>query len=322
MKSFGFLLLFSMVTLAAQQKAQPTPPARPQAAPQPSPVPAALDRAQRGDLPGAIAILNQAVTAGTADSDTYRLLAECYLRTDRPEQAVEALRSGLKARPASPQMQKALGQLLFRLRSSSPEAGTLLAAAVKTLPRDPEARHYLAQWSFINARERACVEHERVALKTPQLNDLALLQMNTLLGMCAGKVEDEATARVAFEAAEKLNRRQPVYDPIAAYQYIAFLKRYNEDDHVLQLSEGILERAPRFGPALLERAKFLDRSGKPQDAIDAATATLSGTNIDINTERAAHGIMARAYIVLGDEAAAAREQQWIEDHPNPETPLQ
>ena len=47
---------------------------------------------------------------------------------------------------------------------------------------------------------------------------------------------------------------------------------------------------------------------------------LSSDGIDINSERAAHMLMARCYSLLGNADEAAKEQQWIEAHPNPETP--
>jgi len=47
---------------------------------------------------------------------------------------------------------------------------------------------------------------------------------------------------------------------------------------------------------------------------------LRGSNNDINTQRAAHMILAKSYTILGNADEAAREQLWIEQHPNPESP--
>ena len=105
------------------------------------------------------------------------------------------MRAGLRAYPAAPILERALGQLLFRARYDSSEAGALLAHAAKMLPRDPEAKHYYAQWAYLNGRDRICVEQEREALALPGLNDLAALQMHTLLGMCYSRLAGSGRQR-------------------------------------------------------------------------------------------------------------------------------
>jgi tetratricopeptide (TPR) repeat protein len=229
----------------------------------------------------------------------------------------------LRNYPAAPVLERALGQLLFRAKYDSTEAGSLLARAAKMLPQDPEAKHYYAQWAYLNARDRICVQQEREALALPGLNDLALLQMNTLLGMCQSRlpeVEGAQGARKAFQRANEINTRQTAYDPIAAMQYVQFLTLYGDDAAAQEVVDHILTHVPRFGPAHLEKAKYYDRSRDPERAISEAKLALASEGNDINTERAAHGLLARCYFLLGNAEAAAKEQQWIEAHPNPETP--
>ena len=74
----------------------------------------------------------------------------------------------------------------------------LLARATRALPGNPEARHYYAQWAYLNDRDRICMQQETAALRLPGLNDVALLQMNTLLGMCASRMEAIPEAKAAF----------------------------------------------------------------------------------------------------------------------------
>ena len=52
---------------------------------------------------------------------------------------------------------------------------------------------------------------------------------------------------------------------------------------------------------------------------EAKLALSSGGN-DVNSESAAHVLLARCYSMLGNTEETAKEQQWIEAHPNPETP--
>jgi predicted Zn-dependent protease len=290
-----------------------------------SPFATALSQAQAGRCPQAVATLDAAIRANPKGGENvYLLLSDCHLQLSAVPKAEAALRAGLKAYPSSPVLERSLGQLLFRVKFDSVEAGTLLARAVKALPNDPEARHYYAQWAYLNSRERICVDQEREALKLPGLNDLAALQMNTLLGMCYGRLlqETEAAdaARQAFERANEINTRSRSYDPVAAFQYVQFLARYGDDAAAQKVVDDILQRIPQFGPARFEKAKYYDRSGDCARAIAEAKVALTSGGNDLNIERAIHTLMARCYSLLGNTEDAAREQQWIEAHPNPETP--
>jgi len=70
----------------------------------------------------------------------------------------------------------------------------------------------------------------------------------------------------------------------------------------------------------LEKAKHYERAGELVRAIAEAKVALASDGIDANIERAAHSLMARCYALLGNADEASKEQQWIEAHPNPETP--
>jgi tetratricopeptide (TPR) repeat protein len=289
------------------------------------PLAVAMDQAQAGRYQDAIKTLEAAIrTNPKGDENLYLLLADCYTQLTDLAKAETTLRAALRAYPAAPIIERALGQLLFRVKFDSSEAGTLLAHASKMLPRDPQAKHYYSQWAYLNARERICVAQEREALALPGLNDLAALQMNTLLGMCYSRLlqEEEGAqgARLAFQRANEINARQTAYDPVAAFQYVQFLSRYGDDQAAQVIVDQILQRVPRFGPARLEKAKYYDRSGECARAIAEAKLVLSSDGIDVNSERAVHMLMARCYSLIGNTDEAAKEQQWIEAHPNPETP--
>ena len=250
----------------------------------------------------------------------YLMLSYCHRELGDPELAVQTLRRGLKAWPASPLLERTLGELLFRAKYDSTEAGQLLEHAARMLPRDPEGKHYYAQWAYLNARHRICATQEQQALALPDLSDLALLQMNTLLGMCEGSLENAAAARAAFERAMAVNAKQTAYDPISAMQYVQFLTRYNEASRAAEVVEELLRHVPSFGPAHLEKAKYLDRAGQPVLAIEEARLALASAGNDLNAERAAHTLLARCFNAAGNAEEAAKEQQWIAAHPNPETP--
>jgi tetratricopeptide (TPR) repeat protein len=106
---------------------------------------------------------------------------------------------------------------------------------------------------------------------------------------------------------------------MAAYQYVQLLTRQGEVNDAMLIVDEILQRVPTFAPALLERAKSFERAHRPGEAIEAARTALAGEGNDAATERAAHGVLARCYFLTGNLAAAEQEQQWIQQHPNPDT---
>jgi tetratricopeptide (TPR) repeat protein len=256
---------------------------------------------------------------GKTDPDAYRLMADCYGKTGQAMQAIKTLREGIAALGSSAVLQRSLGEALFRQDPKDAEAGELLRRASQALPGDPEAGHYYAQWAHVARQDEICVRKEQAALRTPGLNDLALLQMYTLLGMCQSRIEAVEGAKASFLKARAINLSRTSFDPMAAYQYVQLLTRLGEDKEAMLIVDEILQRIPAFAPAHLERAKSFEHARRPDAAIEAARAALAGEGNDAATERAAHGVLARCYFLAGNLAAAEQEQEWIQQHPNPET---
>lgn len=300
------------------------PPIVAHAAQASDPVALAVEQIRSGRYTDGIAAL-EAAMRGTpkVGEPAYLLLAQVHVEMADVEKGIDTLRAGLRVYPGAPSLEGALGQLLFRTRFDNAEAGTLLARAAKMLPRDPGARHYYAQWAYLNGHERICIDQERQALTLAGLNDLAELQMHTLLGLCQSRFSDAAAikgARQAFARAHAINTSRATFDPVASLHYAQFLLRLGDTAPAQAIVEQILARAPRFGPARLEDAKHHDLSGDCTRAIEAATVALGSDGIDINSERAAHLLLARCHAQLGHAEEAEKEQLWIEAHPNPETP--
>lgn len=288
----------------------------------PSPWDRGARLAEEGNYAAAVQTLTSALASSPAPTAApYLLLSDCYVQMKRPTDAEQILRKGLSAHPANPVLELFLGELLMDVQPYSLEAGQLLEHSVRTAPHDPEARHSYARWAHMNLRERICVAQEKAALLLPGLDDVTLLEMNTLLGICSGRIEDAAGARAAFRRANAINLRQKTYDPVTAWQYVQFLRRFGEDAEVQSIVGEILQRVPEFGLARLERAKYFDREGQPVKAAEAAQLVLQSAGNDLDVERAAHGILARSFTALGETANAAREQAWIEAHPDLETPV-
>ena len=291
-------------------------------APPPSPWDLGARQADEGNCAAAVQTLTSALASSPAPTAApYVALSDCQAQMNRPADAEQTLRKGLSAHPANPALELALGELLMDAQRDSMEAGQLLEHSVRTAPRDADARHSYARWAHMNLRERICVTQEKAALLLPGLDDDELLQMNTLLGICSGRIEDADGARAAFRKANAVNLRQKTYNPEAAWQYVEFLRRFGEDAEVQSIAGEILQRVPGFVPARLERAKYFDREGQPDKAAEAARLVLQSSENDLNMQRVAHGILARSFTALGDTGNASREQAWIEAHPGSESPV-
>lgn len=240
------------------------------------------------------------------------LLVRCYENMGNPEAALRTLRAGLRANPDSVRLSLNLGEVLFRLKEDSPEAGTLLARAVAALPRDAEARHYYAQWAFLNDKENECAANEQAALALPGLNDAALLQMYTLLGMCQDKLDQPEKAESAFAKALGINRRSKSYDPASAIQFARFLSVSGKEDQARKLVQEIVSHAPGFGPVHLEIAKQFEKTGQFAQAVDEARKALAGEGNDTQTTRSERSVLAKCLFATGQKKEAEEQRQLID----------
>jgi Tfp pilus assembly protein PilF len=240
------------------------------------------------------------------------LLARCYESVGKPEDALRTLRAGVRAKPDSQRLPLNLGEVLFQLKADSLEAGALLAHAVEAMPRDAEARHYYAQWASLNDKENECAANERAALALPGLNEQALLQMYTLLGLCEDKLDHPENAESAFQKALNVNRRSKSFDPGSAIQFARFLSISGKQEQARQLVQEVLAHAPSFGPVHLELARQFDKAGHFAQAVDEARLALAGEGNDSLTIRSARSVLAKGLFALGQKKEAEEQRQLIE----------
>lgn len=288
-----------------------------QAAKIPAPLAQAETQYQKGDCEEVIGTLSVYVRSQPSGEAPYWLLAECSMRLGRDEEAIRALRSGVQVNPKSSNLKVSLGQALFRKDPASPEAGELLRLASLAAPGNPEMHHYYAQWAYLNNQDEICARNEIEALRAPGLIDLARLQMHTLLGMCQSRLDQAEAARASFAEARKINLHSPQFDAASAYQYVRFLTLTGEKSEIDALVGEILQRAPKFGPARLERAKSFDRARNAAKAIEEAKLAVEGEGSNFATIRAAHLLLAKNYFALGETQKAEEEQRWVETHVPP-----
>jgi Tfp pilus assembly protein PilF len=283
-----------------------SPAGRASAPPELPPAVRAVEGSLRQNRYGdAIVSLNAAIQNDPhADPLVWLLLARCYEKTNQPDSALRALRAGLAAHPASAEIKRNLGEILFRLQPNGQEAGALLAEASAALPHDAEVRHFYASWAYLNDKEDECVANERTALALPGLNSPALLQIYTLLALCEDKLNHAAAAEQAFQKALQINRSLPAFDAAAAMQYARALNIAGKGEQAARLVEEIAFRVPSFGPAHLEIAKRFQDSGQCAKAADEAQLALAGQGNDNLTRRAARSVLAKCLYALGRKEEA------------------
>jgi tetratricopeptide (TPR) repeat protein len=248
--------------------------------------------------------------------EAFLLLIDCRMREGKLKLALETAEKGLGKYPESLPLLKMSGRLLTLDRGDSATTNAPLTKAAKLAPDDPETHYYLAQWACLRNQEELCIAEARKALALPPRNEQASLQLNTLIGIAADKLNRPNDAETAFQESLRSNRRLGLPDSVAAYRYVDFLLKRARDEDAQAVVGEILKGDPSFGPAHLERAKYLGKEGKWEQAIPLAEKALGLSGMEKNQLRTAHMLLARAYFLLGREEEAMKHQAWIEQNPH------
>jgi Tfp pilus assembly protein PilF len=244
------------------------------------------------------------------------MLVDCRMRQQQPAAAIEAATKGIEAHPSSVPLLLAVSRILLRDPRHSASAREPLARAAKLAPKDAEVHYYYSQWACLHNQEEICIREAEAALSLSPENDAAKLQLNTLIGVAADKLNRPDQASAAFRRSLESNRKLGLPDPAAAQRYIDFLLKRAREEDARVLLDSLIEAAPSFGPAVLERAKFLAKEGNSEQAIVLAERSLTMGGMDRERIRAAHLLLARTYFLLDREQKAMEHQAWIERNPN------
>lgn len=248
-----------------------------------------------------------------AGSEPYLMLIDCRLKLDQKEKALESAERGIKRYPASGPLLKAAGAMILQENSSSDRAGELLERATKAMPQDPGAHYAHGLWALMNHREEIAIAEERRALALSPSDDLKV-QALTFIGLGEDAAKRPQRAEAAFREALAANRKQPNPNPSAALEFAMFLTRQSRQAEAQKLLDEILRFAPGFGPAHLERAKYLSAQGDMESALAEAKVALEQAGLDPKSLRAAHAFLAKTYFALGRTDEAEVHQSWIESH--------
>lgn len=247
-------------------------------------------------------------------AESYLTLTECRLKLGQTEKALEAIERGVRKYPASGPLLKAAGSLILQGNSASERAGELLERAVKTMPRDPGAHYAYGLWALLNHREAIAIAEETRALTLAPADDPMKVQAQTFIGVGEDALKRPQRAEAAFRAALAANRKLPNPNPGPELEYAMFLTRQSRQGEAQSLLEEILKFAPGFGPAHLERAKYLSAQGDLESALTEGKIALDQAGGDLKSLRAAHAFLAKTCFALGKTGEAEAHQTWIESH--------
>lgn len=265
--------------------------------------------------PGIVCALMMAQGPPAAESQAMLAAREAEQRGEAAR-AIEIVQQALEVNSNSVELLKAKGRLLLRDSTRSAKARDPLTKAVALAPGDAEAHYYLSQWACLHNVDAQCITEARHALRLAPGNAQAQLQLNTLIGLAAERTGDAATADAAFRSSLAANEKLGLPDPLSAYQYVAFLLKRAKDAEAQAIVLMLTRKAPGFGPAWLERAKWLLKQGQRAEAVRMAEQALPMAGMQTEQLRAAHMLLARTYFQLGREDEAAKHQAWIEEHLN------
>jgi tetratricopeptide (TPR) repeat protein len=245
--------------------------------------------------------------------EAYLSLMDCRLKLNQQEKALEAAERGIKRYPASGPLLKAAGAMILQENSSSERAGELLERAAKAMPQDPGAHYAYGLWALMNHHEEIAIAAETRALSLSPSDDLKV-QAQTFIGLGEDALKRPQRAEAAFRAALAVNRKLPSPNPSAELEFAMFLTRQARQGEAEKLIEEILKFAPGFGPAHLERAKYLSAQGNLESALAEGKIALDQAGSDLKSLRAAHAFLARTCFALGRMDEAETHQKWIEAH--------
>src|SRR3954454_13498704 len=162
-------------------------------------------------------------------------------------------------------------------------------------------------------QQEIAIAGERSSLALSPADDLKV-QALLFVGLGEDALKRPQRAEAAFRDALVANRKLRKPNPGAELEYAMFLTRKSRQGEAQKLLEEILKFAPGFGPAYLERAKYLFAQGDLESALAQGKIALDRAGSDLKSLRATHAFLARTCFALGRMDEAQVHQSWIESH--------
>jgi tetratricopeptide (TPR) repeat protein len=191
-------------------------------------------------------------------------------------------------------------------------AQRLLAHAVELAPDNASARYNYGRALAERTPQRAVEEWERALTLRP--DDDLRLRILTSLGRTRLDLDEAGAAEGAFKEALDLNRKLPKRNPDATLEYVRFLQLRSRMAEAETLLDEVLGWNPLSLQAHLERAKLLAVNKQWDKVVESAEFVVRNAGNDEDVLRAAHVLLARAFILLKQPEKAEVHRAWIESH--------
>ncbi|HWW73968.1 MAG TPA: tetratricopeptide repeat protein [Pyrinomonadaceae bacterium] len=197
-------------------------------------------------------------------------------------------------------------------------AGRLLAHAVALAPGSASAHYNYGRALAQTDAARAGAEWEKALSLNP--SDDLRLQILTQVGAANLALTNYEAAERAFREALEINRRLARRSPEAALEYVRFLQLRSRAAEAETLVGEILGWNPLSPQAHLERAKLLAAGAEWAGVVEEGEFVLRNAGEDLELQRGAHALLARAHRRLNQPEKARAHQAWLEEHQSAASP--
>jgi len=191
-------------------------------------------------------------------------------------------------------------------------AQRLLAHAVQLAPENASAHYNYGRALSETSVERALVEWEKALTLAP--DDELRLKIWVKIGSAKLDSSEYDASERAFKEALAINRTLPKRSPEAMLEYVRYLQLQSRLDEASVLLDEIISWNPLSPQAQMERAKLLATRKQWDKVVESAEFVLRNAGDDEEMLRAAHGLLARAYMLLKQPDKAEIHRAWIQSH--------
>ncbi len=280
--------------------------------------------------------------------EVFMLMASCFQNLQQTDKALEACQQGMELYPKQEILEdfyvsllrnyvpvrqmadklelahnkypgslillRALIMAQLDLDFRNPRIGTLIQQLLELGPIDPNNHYICGMWSFRNHKDSQAISEWHKTLSLANAGDKMQLDVYTLIANAESHMNHLEKAKTAFENAWQANQRLKEHNPNAAFFYVQFLSQNAQFEVGKKINDQILMWAPRFGPAHLEKALYLHRQRRQEEAIVEANQALSGTDNSPEQLRAIHVLLAKICFSLKRFDEAQVHEAWVESH--------
>ncbi|HZW08940.1 MAG TPA: sulfotransferase [Phycisphaerales bacterium] len=239
----------------------------------------ALELYNRGQFKEAEQTCLDALRSDPTNADGYRLLGRIARDVGRYEQAVEALKFAVRARPGDPNLAGELGMSMV-LAGKPEEATPLLEQVAAALPNDALSHYWLGRAHLAQFHGARAARHFRTAYELAPQNE-------EIMSMIGAGLLSAGRGREAEPWLREYARKHPE-SAEAKLNLASALRQQTRFDEAAQLHQQVLAADPDNAGAIAGLARYYRSQGKYDEALRLVTGALDrlGPKADIATSYA------------------------------------